>query len=183
MTTNTELNGIHLELLDETIQACKADPELAESRFHITNKWLSGGKSSTTVSSFFSAGAETNHSQDFMLAHDEPAALGGDDSNPNPVEHLLNALAGCVTTTIVAMAALSGIEIEELESSLEGDIDLNGFLGLNPDTPKGYQGIKMEIKVKTAEENLDKLRAMVEFSPVYSTLTNGTPVDVKIQSR
>lgn len=182
-TTNAELNGIDLEAVDQTVKALRENPKLAESRFQITNNWISGGKSCTTVSSFFSGGAETRHSQDFKINADEPPALGGTDTSPNPVEHLLNALAGCITTTLVAHAAIRGIEIEAIESSLEGELDLNGFLGLNPETPKGYQKIRMDIKVKTADENLDKLRGFAQFSPVYSTLTNGTPVEINIQSK
>ncbi len=181
-TTNTDLNGIHLEPTRQTIQAFQEKPELAKSRFQITNKWISGGKSSSTVSSFFSGGAETHHSQDFTINADEPPPLGGDDTAPNPVEYLLSALAGCITTTLVAHAAVRGIEIEEIESRLEGEMDLNGFLGLKPDTPKGYQKIRMDIKVKSAE-NLDKLRELAKFSPVYNTLTNGTPVEINIQSK
>ncbi len=182
-TTNTECNGILLEPVGETIQALQKDPELAKSRFQITNRWITGGKSSTTVSSFISGGEEVRHSQDFAIDADEPPALGGTDTSPNPVEYLLSALAGCVTTTLVAHAAIAGIEIEKIESKLEGELDLNGFLGLNPDTPKGYQSIRMDVEVKTAEENLDKLRGFVQFSPVFSTLTNGTPVEVNIQSK
>ena len=182
-TTNAELNGIDLDAVDETVKALRENPKLAGSRFQITNKWVSGGKSCTTVSSFFSGGVETRHSQDFKINADEPPALGGTDTSPNPVEHLLNALAGCVTTTLVAHAAIRGIEIDAIESRLEGELDLNGFLGLNPDTPKGYQNIRMDIEVATAKENLDKLRGFVQFSPVYSTLTNGTPVEVNIQRK
>ena len=182
-TTDADLNGIHLESVRQTVLALKENPELAISRFQITNKWISGGKNSTTVSSFVSGGAETRHSQEFTINADEPPALGGDDTSPNPVEHLLNALAGCVTTSLVAHAAIRGIEIEEVESRLEGKIDLNGFLGLNPNTPKGYQNIRMDIKVKTAEANLDQLRALIEFSPVYNSLTKGTPVEINIQRK
>ncbi len=180
---DNDLNGIHLESLRETGQVLRENPELAKSLFQITNKWISGGNSITTVSSFVSGGVETHHSQEFSINADEPPALGGDDTSPNPVEYLLSALAGCVTTSIVAHAAIRGIEIENIESRLEGDLDLNGFLGLNPDTPKGYQSIRMDIKVKTAEENLDQLRAFAEFSPVYNTLTNGTLVEINIQSK
>ena len=182
-STDTDLNGIHLEPVGQTVQALKENPELAKSRFQITNKWNSGGKSTTSVSSFISGGAENHHSQVFAINADEPPALGGDDTAANPVEYLLSALAGCITTTLVAHAAIRGIEIEEIESSLEGDLDLNGFLGLNPDTPKGYQGIRMDVKVKTAEGNLDKLRELTQFSPVYSTLTNGVPVEINIQKK
>ena len=99
------------------------------------------------------------------------------------MEYLLSALAGCITTTLVAHATVRGIAIEEIESRLEGGMDLNGFLGLNPDTPKGYQSIRMDIKVKTAEENLDKLRELTQFSPVYNSLINGTPVEINIQGK
>ena len=181
--TNTDLNGIHLESVRQTIEALKGNPELGKSRFQITNKWNSGGKSTSSVSSFISGGAVNKHSQVFAINADEPPALGGDDTAANPVEYLLSALAGCITTTLVAHAAVRGIEIEEIESSLKGEMDLNGFLGLNPDTPKGYQSIRMDIKVKTAEENFDQLKTLAQFSPVYNTLTNGVPVEINIQKK
>jgi uncharacterized OsmC-like protein len=182
-TTKTDLNGVHLEPLGQTVEAFKQQPELAKSRFHIKNKWISGGKNRTTIASFHSGGQETRHAQPFELNADEPPALGGDDTAPNPVEHLLNALAGCVTTSLVAHAAVRGIQIDEMESHIEGDMDLNGFLGLNPKTPKGYTNIRVNFKVKTAEQNLDKLKALAEFSPVYNTLTNGANVDIDIQNK
>jgi uncharacterized OsmC-like protein len=98
------------------------------------------------------------------------------------VEHLLNALAGCVTTSMVAHAAVRGIEIQELESELEGDIDLWGFFGL-ADVPKGYTAIRVKFKVKTAEENIEKLKSLAAFSPVYNTLINGTKVDIQIEPK
>ncbi len=180
---NTVLNGVNLEPLGETVKAIQDNPELGKSRFQIANKWISGGNNSTTVSNFISGGAEVRHSQDFTINADEPPALGGGDSSPNPVEYLLSALAGCITTTLVAHASIRGIEIDEIESRLEGELDLNGFLGLNPDTAKGYQAIRMDIKIKTAEENLDKLKALAVFSPVYNTLTNGAPVEINIERK
>ena len=102
------------------------------------------------------------------------------DNGANPVEHLLNALAGCVTTSMVAHAAVLGIHIEELESELEGDIDLNGFLGLDSGVPKGFTDIRVKFKVKTAPENLEKLRQLVTFSPVYNTLIHSPNVDIQV---
>lgn len=123
------------------------------------------------------------HKQEFELHADEPPILAGEDQGANPVEHLLNALASCVTTSLVAHAAVKGIHIEELESELEGDIDLNGFLGLNPDVPKGYTNIRMKFKVKTDSENLKLLKRLSEFSPVYNTITYGAKVDIDIEPK
>lgn len=109
--------------------------------------------------------------------------LAGSDQGANPVEHLLNALAGCVTTSMVAHAAVRGIHIEELESELEGDIDLRGFLGLDPNVPKGYTNIRLRFKVKTDADNLEKLRSLAAFSPVYNTITNGAKVDIVVEQK
>ena len=186
MTTeqaHTVTNGVDLESLGQTVQAIQNNPELGKSTFHAYNKWVSGGHNRTHVSCFNSLGAEHEHNRPFDLDADEPAALGGTDTGANPVEHLLNALAACVTTSMVAHAAVRGIEIDEIESQLDGDIDLNGFLGLNPKTPKGYQRIGVRFKVKTAPENLPKLKALAAFSPVYNTLLHGTDVDIKIDPK
>ena len=93
---------------------------------------------------------------------------------------LLNALAGCVTTAMVAHAAVRGIHIEELESELEGDIDLRGFLGLAKDVPKGYTDIRVRFKAKADVKNLERLRRLTEFSPVLNTITSGAHVDVQV---
>jgi len=123
------------------------------------------------------------HKQSFELHCDEPPILAGEDDGANPVEHLLNALAGCVTTSMVAHAAVLGIHIEELESGLEGDIDLNGFLGLDNDVPKGFTDIRVKFKVKTEPENLDKLGQLARFSPVYNMLIHSPNVDIQIDCK
>jgi uncharacterized OsmC-like protein len=99
------------------------------------------------------------------------------------VEHLLNALAGCVTTSMVAHAAVRGIHIDALESELEGDIDLRGFLGLADDVPKGFTNIRVKFKVKSDESNMEKLKSLAAFSPVYNTLTHGVKVDIQIEPK
>ncbi len=114
---------------------------------------------------------------------DEPPILAGNDEGANPVEHLLHALASCVTTSMVAHAAVRGIQIEELESELEGDIDLRGFLGLAADVPKGYTNIRVKFKVKTDADNIEKLKKLAEFSPVYNTLIHGTNVDIQVEPK
>jgi uncharacterized OsmC-like protein len=181
--THNVTNGVDRESLDITVKAIQDNPELGKCTFHAYNKWISGGHNRTRITCFKSLGGEQSHKQPFDVDNDEPKALGGTDKGANPVEHLLNALAACITTSIVAHAAVRDIEIEEIESQLDGDIDLRGFLGLDPKTPKGYQNIRVRFRVKTAPENLPKLKSLAAFSPVYNTLLNGTKVDIQIDPK
>jgi uncharacterized OsmC-like protein len=179
--TSAIVNGVDLDVLGATVGAIKNDPVLGQSRFRAHNRWVNGSVNRSTVHDFHAASAEQRHAQVFTLGADEPPLLAGGDTAPNPVEFVLHALASCVTTSIVAHAAVKGIEIEQLESELEGDIDLNGFLGLNPKTPKGYTEIRMRIRARTSEENFRRLPALATFSPVYNTLKNGTNVVLEFE--
>ncbi len=174
-------NGVRIDELNETINALRENPSLAVSRFYAHNRWRSGCQNRTALSHFYSAGEDHAHPEVFELDADEPPALGGDESAPNPVEHLLNALASCLTTSLVAHATVRGIHIEEVESELEGDIDLRGFLGLESSVPKGYTDIRVRFRVKTDEQNMEKLRRLALFSPVFNTLTRGVDVDVVVE--
>jgi uncharacterized OsmC-like protein len=182
MTTHTKTvtNGVDMEALGKVVSAVQEDPKLGKSTFRIRNKWVSGGVNQSTVGSFHGLGQENVHLQDFELRSDEPLVLGGTDQAANPVEHLLNALAGCITTSIVAHAAVREIPIEEIESQVEGDIDIRGFLGLDPSVPKGYQNIRITFKIKAAPEDIPKLKELAEFSPVYNTITQSANVDIQI---
>ena len=181
--SSNRVNGINLNVLNETVQAIQADPDLGKCHFRARNKWIDANHNCTTVSGFYGAKQENTHKQVFELHADEPPILAGNDDGANPVEHLLHALASCVTTSMVAHAAVKGIPIEELEAELEGDIDLRGFLGLDPKVPKGYTNIRVTYKVKTDVDNLSKLKKLAEFSPVYNTLTHGTKVDIQVEPK
>ncbi|MHC4637020.1 MAG: OsmC family protein [Planctomycetota bacterium] len=177
------VNGVNMDALEDTVSAIQERLELGESRFHIRNKWIAGGQNRSTVTDFFGAGQVVSHKQTFELDADEPLVLGGEDQAANPVEHLLHALASCVTTSMVCHAAVRGIRIDELESELEGDIDIRGFLGLSQDVRKGYRNIRINFKVKTDEENIEKLEALAKFSPVFDVVSNGTSVDIQIEKK
>ena len=181
--TITRINGIDMNVLQETVSAIEKDPGLGKCRFRASNKWLGGSRNCSTITGFHAAGQEIAHEQPFELHADEPPILAGQDQGANPVEHLLNALAGCVTTSIVAHAAVRGIHIEELESELEGDIDLNGFLGLDESVPKGYTNIRVKFKVKADTDNMERLKRLTAYSPVYNTLTQGTKVDITVEPK
>ena len=175
------INGVNLDTLMGTVTAIQADPELGICRFRATNKWLDGNRNQSTVRGFYGAKQEMVHKQVFTMDADEPDILAGNDQGANPVEHLLHALASCLTTSIIAHAAVLGIEIEELEAELEGDIDLNGFLGLDENVAKGYTEIRVRYQVKADSKHLESIRRLINFSPVYQTISNGTTVDVQIQ--
>ena len=142
---------------------------------------MAGNHNRSTVTGFYGARQEIGHAQTFTDA-DEPAILAGHDQGANPVEHLLHALASCLTTSMVAHAAVRGIEIEALESRLEGDLDLNGFLGLDPNVPKGYTAIRASFRIKAAPEHISRVRELANFSPVFNTVTQGTPVAVSVEA-
>jgi uncharacterized OsmC-like protein len=177
------VNGVDLETLMGTVKAIKADPELGASRFRASNRWLSGNHNRTTVTGFYGAKQEIAHKQKFEMDADEPPILAGEDQGANPVEHLLHALASCVTTSMVAHAAVRGIHLEEVESELEGDIDLRGFLGLAEDVPKGYTDIRVKFKVKADPKDLKKLDELARYSPVFNTLMQSVPVSITVESR
>lgn len=177
------VNGIHMDTLKGTVNAIEQDPDLGACKFRASNKWLGGNHNCTTVTGFYGARQEIAHQQQFELHADEPPILAGNDNGANPVEHLLNALAACVTTSMVAHAAVRGINIEELESELEGDIDLRGFLGLDDDVPKGFTDIRIKFRVKADVDNMDRLKRLTAYSPVFNTLTQGVNVDIQVEAK
>ncbi len=177
------VNGIHMETLQGTVNAIAQDPELGACKFRARNSWLGGNHNCSTVTGFYGAKQEIAHKQQFVLHADEPAILAGNDEGANPVEHLLNALASCVTTSMVAHAAVRGIRIEELESEVEGDLDLRGFLGLDDKVAKGFTNIRVNFKVKSDVENMERLKRLTAFSPVFNTITQGAKVDIRVEPK
>jgi uncharacterized OsmC-like protein len=164
----------------ETVRALKANPTLAKFEFRARNRWISGGENRSTIKDFYGAGAEDASRQEaFEFTNGEPPVLLGNNEGANPVEFLLHALAGCVTTTTVLHAAARGIEIESLSTTLTGDIDLQGLLALG-DVPAGYQGIRieMDIEAKNASDaDLDDLLGFAQaHSPVCNTVCRPVPV-------
>jgi uncharacterized OsmC-like protein len=177
------INGIELATLQTTVQRIQDDPGLGQCQFRARNTWLGGNHNCTTITGFYGARQEMAHRQPFELHADEPPILAGGDEGANPVEHLLNALAACVTTSMVAHAAVRGIHIEELESELEGDIDLRGFLGLAEEVPKGFTEIRVRFKVKADVGNMERLKRLAAYSPVLNTVTQGARVDIRVDPK
>lgn len=177
----TVINDVNVSQLGETVEAIQQDPDIAKFEFRARNRWLGGGHNRSTIQSFYGACEEdSTRTAPFVLDADEPPVLLGTDRGANPVEYLLHALAACVTTSTVYHAAAQGIEIEAVESSLEGDLDLQGFLGLKEDVRRGFQKIRINFKVK-GDASEEQLRALSQMSPVLDIVTNPVPVEIHIE--
>lgn len=174
-------NGVDVSRLFDTIDAVKKDTALAAFQFRASNQWIDGGENRTTIETFTGASEEQQREHPFHMTNDEPPVLLGDDSAPNPVEYVLNALAGCLTTTMVYHAAARGIEIEAVSSKLEGDLDLRGFLGLSDAVRKGFSEVRVILAVKS-EASPETLSELAKFSPVYDIVSNSLPVHVAIET-
>jgi uncharacterized OsmC-like protein len=181
MNVSSTVNGVDLERLTGTIQAVTADPGLARFQFRAHNSWIDGGHSRTTIQGFYGAGQEdTSRERPFVLDSDEPPVLLGENLAPNAGEYALQALAACLTGTVVYHAAARGIALQGLECTVQGDLDVQGFLGLDSDVRPGYEQVKVAIKVAgdLDDEQLAELAGLTRFSPVRDVVTN--PVSVAI---
>lgn len=182
-----QVNGLDLERMAETVEALKADPTLAKFEFRARNTWIGGGENRSTIREFYGAGAEdTSRTKPFVFTNGEPPVLLGNNEGANPVEFLLHALAGCVTTTTVLHAAARGIHIESLSTELLGDIDLQGLLALDDAVAAGYKHIRirMDIKADCSDEELDDLLQFAQqHSPVCNTVCRPVPVTVERVAR
>lgn len=187
MTTTERMsrNGVDVPMLFATIDAVKAQPEAAQFRFRVRNHWMSGTHSVGHVGSFYGVGTEQEREQTFVVDADHPTVLVGNDNGPTPAELLLAALAACLTAGIGNIAAARGVELTEVESTVEGDIDLRGILGVSGEVRNGFDRIRVGFKVR-GDASDEKLREIVEQSrarsAVFDVLTNGTAVHVDVDA-
>ncbi len=178
-----QINGLDMEALVGTVDAIKQDPSLGSFEFRATNQWINGGENRSRIKEFYGAGSEDeSRTTAFEFTNGEPPVLLGANEGANPVEFLLHALAGCVTTTTVLHAAARGIQIESLSTELVGTIDVQGLLALDDTVPVGYEQIqvKMDIKADCSDKELDELLAFAQdHSPVCNTVCRPVPVTVE----
>jgi uncharacterized OsmC-like protein len=177
-------NGVDTGPLFPTLDLLKEQPELARFQFRARNHWVDGAHNRSTIKDFYGAGQEdTSRTEAFVVDAGEPAILLGTDTGPNPAEYLLHALAACLTTTLVYVAAARGVKLTEVESTLEGDLDIRGAFGLSKDHRNGFERIKVRFKVKGDAPD-EKLREVVERaqqrSAVFDMVTNGVPVKIDV---
>jgi len=188
MTTTTaesaRRNGVDTATLFATLDAVKAQPEIAKFQFRASNTWVNGTHSRSTLSGFYGAMQEMEHKQVSTVDADHPVVLVGEDHAPSPVEYLLHAIAACLTAGVANVAAARGVELTKVTSTVQGDIDLLGILGLSDGSVRnGYEQIRVSFHVDGDADDAT-LRRIVEQSrnrsAVYDVLTNGTPVHLDV---
>lgn len=182
--TDTIRNGVDTATMYATLDAIKAQPELATFQFRATNRWIHGAHNRAVIKSFYGAGGEdATRSDSFTVDAGEPAILLGTDTGPNPAELLLSALAACLTTSLVYVASARKVTLTEVSSSLEGDMDVRGALGLDDSYRNGFSQIRVHFSVK-GDASEDTLRELVaraqQRSAVYDMVTHGVPVEVGV---
>ncbi len=186
MTTieNPVRNGVDTATLFATLDAVKATPDIAKFQFRATNRWVTGTHNQSTIHGFYGAMQEMAHRQSWTFDADHPAVLVGADNGPTPVEFVLHALAACLTSGLANIAAARGVNLTEVESTVEGDIDLLGILGLSDQVRNGYEQIKVSFRLRG--DDPEKLRQVVEQSrkrsAVYDVVTNGVPVSIDVDA-
>jgi uncharacterized OsmC-like protein len=178
-------NGVDTATLFATIDAVKQAPQAAKFQFRAHNQWLSGTHNRSTIADYFGVGEERTHERTFVFDADHPAILVGRDHGPTPVEFVLHALAACLTAGLANIAAARRVTLTEVRSTVSGDIDLNGILGLDSDVRNGYQQLTVRVTIK-GDAPADKLRELVEQSrarsAVYDVITNQVPVTIEIDT-
>ena len=178
-------NGVDTATLFATLDAVRQAPEAARFQFRARNQWVSGTHNRTTIADYFGVGEERAHETTFVFDADHPAVLVGQDRGPTPAEFVLHALAACLTAGLANIAAARKITLTEVRSTITGDIDLNGILGLNPAVRNGYQQITVKFTVK-GDAPAHKLRELVDQSrarsAVYDVITNGVPVTIEVDT-
>ena len=182
MTTPNIVNGVNVDQLFGVIEAVKGTPTIADFKFRVQNKWMNGGHNQTTVGNFYGT-CEVQTREGFVVDNAEHQILLGEDQSPNPVEYVLHALAGCITTSLVYHAAARGHKITAVESTLEGELDLHGFLGMDKKVRSGYKNISIHLKVTgdVPEETLKELVQVAQArSPVYDMVSNPVPIAVQV---
>ncbi len=176
-------NGVDTATLFATLDAVKGAPEAARFQFRAANEWISGTHNRGTIHRYFGVGEERTHEHVFQFDADHPAVLVGRDNGPTPVEFVLHALAACLTSGLANIAAARGVRLTSVTSTVVGDIDLNGVLGLNPKVRNGYEKIAVRFTVK-GDAPAEKLREIVEQSrnrsAVYDIITNQVPITIDV---
>jgi uncharacterized OsmC-like protein len=182
--TRPARNGVDVPTLFATIDAVKGQPAIAAFQFRASNEWVSGTHNRSTIQGFYGAGQEdTSRTTPFTYDADHPTVLVGSNNGPTPVEFLLHAIAACLTSGLANIASARGVTLHRVRSTVEGDIDLLGILGLSDAVRNGYRQIRVSFEIE-GDASADVLASLVDRSrrrsAVYDVLVNGTDVVIDV---
>jgi uncharacterized OsmC-like protein len=183
MHVTTTVNGVDLDRLSATIDAVVADPAVARFQFRAGTHWIDAGHTRTAIQGFYGAGQEDEtRTEPFTVDTDEPPVLLGENRAPSAGEYLLHALAACLTGTMVYHAAARGIALDGVECAIHGDVDVQGFLGLDDTVRPGYEQIRVSITAKGDfdDSQFAELAGLTRFSPVRDIVSNPVPVAIDV---
>ena len=180
------VTGVNVTKLFDMLDGIRSKPVISKFNFRAKGKWIVGGHNQTTINDFYGAGQTHSRNRPFVYDGDEPPILLGEDHGANATEYALAALSSCLTTTLIYHASAQGVVIYEVETTLSGDIDLQGLLGMSENVRNGYEKIKVAFKVKS-EAPKEKVRELVELarkrSPVFDIISNPTPIEVSFEEQ
>lgn len=186
MTERTEEivdNGVNVGALLEARTALEAAPEAAQFTWRASCEWIEGTHSRSTIETFHGLGEEQKHSRSFTVDTDHPPQFAAGDEGPTPVEIVLAGLAGCLTAGIAAVAQNRDIQLRSVKAKLEGDMDVAGILGIDPDVRNGFSGIRVQFDID-ADASADEIAALVaqsqKRSAVFDIITNPSAVHVTL---
>ena len=182
-TTQTVDNGVNVEALIGAREALTNAPEAAQFTWRATSKWVNGTHTQSTCEGFFGLGEEQSHKGPFTLDTDHPEVFASEDKGVTPVEMVLAGLAGCLTAGVASVAQMREIQLNSVSATLEGDMDLQGILGIDSNVRNGFDGIKVkyEIDADASDEDIKALVAQSQKrSAVYDIITNPTNVSVEV---
>ena len=176
-------NGVNVDALLGAREAMTATPAAAAFTFRADCQWINGTHSRTTVQKFFGIGEEQSHRQAFVLDTDHPELFAAEDHGVTPPEMVLVGLVGCLTGGIASVAQHRGIQLRSVTATVEGDMDLQGMLGIDPEVRNGFDGIRVryEIDANATREEIEAVVAQSQKrSVVFDILANPTTVAVEV---
>jgi len=177
-------NGVNVEALLGARTALTEAPEAARFKWRATCNWMNGTHSRSSVEEYFGLGADQRHRTQFTFEADHPELFAAEDNGATPVEFVLVGLGSCLTAGIAAVAQHRNIQLRSVKATIEGDMDIQGILGIDSDVRNGFGGIKVsyEIDADAKREDIEALVAQSQKrSAVYDIVTNPTNVIVEIR--
>ena len=182
-TAQPQINGVNVEALKGAREALEAAPAAAEFTWKASTEWVDGVHTRTQISGFFGLGEEQSRGKTFAVEADHPELFAAEDHAPTPAEILLSALAGCLTAGVAAVAQHRGIQLHSVKATVEGDMDLQGILGIDDDIRNGFGAIRVHFDID-ADAGEDDIKALVaqsqKRSAVFDAVTNPTNVFVTV---